>query len=142
MLGAHLLLFASFVVQRDQYNWRVLVLFDGGCPMCRRTVRRLHRLDWLHRLTFADATDAGRRERLAPGLTEAEIMREMWVVEPGGRYGGFEGVRRISRAVPLLWPLYVIGSIPGIRQIGQAIYRRIAANRIRQGKCTDEFCVP
>ena len=120
----------------------MLVLFDGGCPMCRRTVRRLHRLDWLNRLAFADATDAGRRERLAPGLTEAEIMREMWVVEPGGRYGGFEGVRRISRAVPLLWPLYVAGSMPGIRQIGHAIYRRIAANRIRHGKCTDEFCVP
>jgi len=39
-------------------------------------------------------------------------------------------------------PLYVAGSIPGVRQIGHAIYRRIAANRIRQGKCTDEFCVP
>jgi predicted DCC family thiol-disulfide oxidoreductase YuxK len=110
--------------------------------MCRRSVRRLHRLDWLHRLTFADGTDAERRERLAPGLTEVEIMREMWVVEPGGRYGGFEGVRRISRAVPLLWPFWIVASLPGIRQIGDAVYRRIAANRIRRGKCTDEFCVP
>jgi predicted DCC family thiol-disulfide oxidoreductase YuxK len=118
------------------------VLFDGGCPMCRNTVRRLHRLDWLHRLTFADATDAARRERLAPGLTEAEIMREMYVVEPGGRYGGFSGVLRIARVVPLLWPFFLIASVPGIRQIGHAVYRRIAANRIRRGRCTDEFCVP
>lgn len=110
--------------------------------MCRRTVRRLHRLDWLNRLTFADATDAERRERLAPGLTEAQIMREMYVVDPSGRYGGFDALLRISRAVPLLWPFGFIGSLPGIRQIGHAVYRHIAANRIRQGRCTDEFCVP
>jgi predicted DCC family thiol-disulfide oxidoreductase YuxK len=120
----------------------VLVLFDGGCPMCRRTARRLHRVDWLNRLTFADGTDAGRRERFAPGLTEAQIMREMWVVEPGRRSGGFDAVLRISSAVPLLWPFFLVASLPGIRQTGHAVYRRIAANRIRQGKCTDEFCVP
>jgi len=132
-----------FVVQHpEQYNCLVLVLFDGGCPMCRRTVRRLHRLDWLNRLTFADATDPERRERMAPGLTEAEIMREMYVVEPSGRSGGFDAVLRISRAIPLLWPLWIVASLPGVRQIGHAVYRRIAANRIRRGKCTDEFCVP
>jgi predicted DCC family thiol-disulfide oxidoreductase YuxK len=119
----------------------VLVLFDGGCPMCRRTVRRLHRLDWLHRLTFADATDPERRERLAPGLTEAEVMREMWVVEPGRRRGGFDAMLRISGAVPVLWPFFVVASLPGFREIGAAVYRRIAANRIRRGKCTDEFCL-
>jgi predicted DCC family thiol-disulfide oxidoreductase YuxK len=110
--------------------------------MCRTSVRRLHRLDWLHRLTFADATDAARRERLAPGLSEAAIMREMYVIERGGRYGGFEGVLRIARAVPLLWPFFVVASLPGIRQIGRAVYRHMAANRIRQGRCTDEFCIP
>ena len=109
--------------------------------MCRRTVRRLHRLDWLRRLTFADATDPARRERLAPGLTEAEIMREMWVVEPGGRYGGFSALLRISRVVPLLWPFWIVASLPGIRQIGHGVYKRIAANRVRRGKCTDEFCL-
>jgi predicted DCC family thiol-disulfide oxidoreductase YuxK len=110
--------------------------------MCRRTVRRLHRLDWLHRLTFVDATSDERRERFAPGLTEAQIMMEMYVVEPDGRFGGYEGVLRIARVVPLLWPLFLIGSLPGIRRLGHAIYRSIAANRIRQGHCTDEFCAP
>ena len=110
--------------------------------MCRRTARRLHRVDWRHRLTFADGTDPARRERLASGLTEEQIMREMWVIEPAGRYGGFDAVLRISRVVPLLWPFWIVASLPGIRQIGHAVYRRIAANRVRRGKCTDEFCVP
>jgi hypothetical protein len=42
----------------------------------------------------------------------------------------------------VLWPLWFVGSLPGIRQIGHVVYRRIAANRVRQGRCTDEFCVP
>jgi len=119
----------------------MLVLFDGGCPMCRRTVRRLHRLDWLNRLTFADAADAERRARFAPGLTEEDVMREMWVIESKGRYGGFEALLRIVGAVPVMWPFLFVGSLPGIRQIGRAIYRQIAANRKRQGRCTDEFCL-
>jgi predicted DCC family thiol-disulfide oxidoreductase YuxK len=120
----------------------VLVLFDGGCPMCRRSVRRLHRLDWLNRLTFADGTDPERRERLAPGLTDAQIMREMWVVEPDRRSGGYDAILRMSRVVPLLWPVLLVGSLPGIYQLGHAVYRNIAARRQRRGRCTDEFCAP
>ena len=110
--------------------------------MCRRTVRRLHRLDWLHRLTFADGTDTARRERFAPGLTDAQIMREMWVIEPGRRVGGYDALLRMSRVVPLLWPFLLVGSLPGIRQLGRAAYRMIAAKRQRRGVCTDEFCEP
>ena len=119
------------------------VLFDGGCPMCRRTVRTLHRLDWLGRLQFADATDAARRERLAPGLTEADVLVEMYVVDGAGRrFGGYEGFFRLARVIPLMWPFLAVGGLPGIRQLGHAVYRRIAANRVRRGRCTDEFCAP
>jgi len=121
----------------------LIVLFDGGCPVCRRTVRTLHRIDWLHRLQFADATDAQRRQRFAPGLTEAHVFVQMYVVDPTGRqFGGYDAVLRIARVIPLMWPFLVIGSLPGIRQLGHRLYRTIAANRVRNGRCTDEFCVP
>ena len=111
--------------------------------MCRRTVRALHRLDWFGRLQFADATDAARRERLAPGLTEREVLVEMYAIDPAGRrFGGYEGFLRIARVVPLMWPFLLVGGVPGIRQLGHAVYRRIAANRVRRGRCTDEFCAP
>jgi predicted DCC family thiol-disulfide oxidoreductase YuxK len=120
----------------------VIVLFDGGCPMCRRTVRRLHRLDWLSRLDFADGTDATRRERFAPGLTDDQIMREMWVIEPHRRTGGYDALLRIASVVPVFWPFLIVGSVPGIRQLGRAVYRIIAARRTRSGRCTDQFCAP
>lgn len=121
----------------------LVVLFDGGCPICRRTVRTLRRLDWLDRLQFGDATDAGTRERVWPGLTEAEAMQQMNAVDARGRrYGGYEAQVRIAREVPLLWPLWLAGRLPGVRPLGARIYRLIAANRRRRGRCSDDLCSP
>lgn len=121
----------------------IVVLFDGGCPICRSTVRTLRRLDWRRRLQFADATDAGTRAQVWPDLTEAEAMQQMNVVDDAGRrYGGYDAQVRIAREVPLLWPFWLAGRLPGVRQIGSAVYRAVAANRRRYGHCTDDLCSP
>jgi predicted DCC family thiol-disulfide oxidoreductase YuxK len=122
---------------------RLVVLYDGGCPLCRRTVRLLRTLDWLGRLRFEDGTDAATRERFAPGLTEAAVLVEMYVIDPAGvRHGGYAGYLWIARVVPLMWPLALVGPLPGLRQLGGAVYRLVAANRVRRGRCTDEACAP
>jgi len=121
----------------------LIVLFDGGCPICRRTVRTLQRLDWLEQLQFADATDDEIRRRVAPALTLDEAMRQMNVVDGSGRLsGGFDAQLRIARRVPALWLFGVLGALPGVRQIGSAVYRYIAAHRKRQGVCSDDLCSP
>jgi predicted DCC family thiol-disulfide oxidoreductase YuxK len=122
---------------------RLAVLIDGGCPMCRRTARLLHAVDWLGRLTFADGTDTAVRNRWAPGLAEDAVLREMYVVRPSGaRAAGYEGFLQIAAVVPLLWPSGLVGRIPGIRHTGRAVYRWIAARRLRDGRCTDDLCAP
>ena len=121
----------------------LIVLFDGGCPICRRTVRTLQRLDWRGRLLFADATNDDVRRRVAPTLTLETAMRQMHVVDEHRRMdGGYDAQLRIMRRLPLLWPVGTLGALPGIRQIGVAVYRYIAANRRRQGVCSDELCSP
>ena len=121
----------------------LIVLFDGGCPLCRRTVRQLKAIDWRHRLRFVDATNAEARERIAPGLTEAAVLIAMYVVdETGARYAGYEGSLQIARVVPLMWLFWLVGRLPGIRSLGHVIYRTIAANRVRRGRCTDDLCEP
>ena len=57
---------------------RLPVLFDGGCPMCRRTARIMRALDWNDRLQFVSATNAEARAFFAPTLTEREVMIEMY----------------------------------------------------------------
>ena len=81
---------------------RLPVLFDGGCPMCRRTVRIIRALDWNDRLQFVDATNDEARAFFAPALTEAQVMIEMYVIDERQRvHGGFEGYLQIARVVPL-----------------------------------------
>ena len=119
----------------------LVVLIDGGCPLCRRTARVLHALDWLDRLAFADGVDGTARDRWAPGLNEAAVMREMYVVdETGTRHAGYEGYLQLAAVVPLLWPFGVAGRLPGIRLVGRATYRFIAARRARRGRCVDDVC--
>lgn len=120
---------------------RMVVLIDGGCPMCRRLARRLQRLDWLRRLTFVDATDARLRQHYAPGLDEATALTAMHVVaSDGSRRSGFDGFLRIARVVPLLWLPGAVAALPGVRHLGRFVYRLIAANRTR--RCTDAVCAP
>jgi predicted DCC family thiol-disulfide oxidoreductase YuxK len=111
--------------------------------MCRRTVRTIRGLDWNDRLQFVDATNAEARAFFAPQLTEAEVMIEMYVIDERGRlHGGFEGFLQMGRVVPLMWPFGLIGRLPGLRQLGHAVYRKIAAKRVRRGRCTDDVCAP
>ena len=120
---------------------QLVVLIDGACPMCRRTARTLGALDWLHRLSFADGSDARVRERLAPGLDEATALAAMHVVAPdGSRRSGYDGFLRIAAVVPLLWVLGLVGRIPFIAAPGRRVYRYVAANRTRHGRCTDAVC--
>jgi predicted DCC family thiol-disulfide oxidoreductase YuxK len=120
----------------------LVVLIDGECPMCRRLARRLARIDWLHRLSFEDGSNAVVRERFAPGLDEVAALAAMHVVAPdGSRRSGFDGFLRLAQVVPLLWLPAAVGALPGIRQIGRFIYRIVAANRTR-GRCTDTACAP
>jgi predicted DCC family thiol-disulfide oxidoreductase YuxK len=114
---------------------------DGQCPMCRQIARRLRRLDWRQRLTFVDASDAAARQQFAPGLDEATALTAMHVVSPdGARHAGYDAFRQITRVVPLLRPLWILGFLPFAAPLGRLAYRSIAANRRRDGRCTDALC--
>lgn len=118
----------------------LIVLIDGSCPMCRRLARRLSLIDWLHRLSFEDGSNAIVRQRFAPGLDEITALMAMHVVGPdGSRRAGFDGFLRIARVVPLLWLPGLIGALPGIRHLGRYFYKVVAANRTRV-RCTDTVC--
>jgi predicted DCC family thiol-disulfide oxidoreductase YuxK len=120
----------------------LIVLIDGECPMCRRLAGMLARIDWFHRLSLEDGSNAAVRERVAPGLDESMALAAMHVVSPdGSRRSGFDGFLRIAAVVPLLWLPGAVGALPGIRSLGRLVYRRIAANRTRE-RCNDAICAP
>src|SRR5438874_1348441 len=77
---------------------KTVVLYDGSCEFCRRSIDLLRRLDWLGRLDYRDARDPAQRPAGEPALDPARLLEEMHVVPPDGRpaYHGFAALRHLA----------------------------------------------
>lgn len=118
-----------------------LVLYDGQCPLCQRSVRILQRLDWLGRLRFADARDPANVPATDPPLEHRRLMEEMHVVTNDGRvYHGFAAFRFMAWRLPVLWLTAPFLYIPGVPFIGQRVYMWVARNRFHLVPCHDGQC--
>lgn len=104
----------------------VTVVYDGRCGICRRFQRvvdradRANRIDWqnMHDTDYADLP-----------VDQEDCVQAMQVIDDGTVYPGYDGVRRICRIIPILRPLYIVFSLPGIHYIGHRVYRYVAAHR-------------
>lgn len=107
------------------------ILFDGGCGMCRRTVRWIPWFDWFHLTRKRDiAHDWEAIIRDFPKLDFEACMRDMHVVREDGRIErGYDGYRMLAWILPPLWPILPFLYLPPVRSLGWKIYRRVADNR-------------
>jgi len=121
-----------------------VVLYDGHCRICRGQIERLSRWDRRGRLSYLSLHDPLVAQRY-PDLTHARLMREMVVVDRGGRYhGGAEALRYLSRRLPLLRWLAPLLYLPGTLPLWRFLYRQVASRRYRLGTidsaCADGSC--
>jgi predicted DCC family thiol-disulfide oxidoreductase YuxK len=117
---------------------RILVLYDGECGLCQRSVFGLRILDWLDRLRYADFRHPTVRKKEAPELTEETLDKAMHIKLPNGKFlTGFYAFRRIAWNLPACWIIAPFLYIPGVPFIGRCVYARVAASR---KKCTHESC--
>jgi predicted DCC family thiol-disulfide oxidoreductase YuxK len=121
---------------------RALVLFDGDCPMCRKTSALIKRFDWRQRLEFHNCRDATGIPPHTAHLDPARMIAEMHVLTPDrtAALSGFRAVRYVAGRVPLLWPLYPLLFLPGMSRLGQRIYLWVARNRFHLVPCHDGVC--
>jgi predicted DCC family thiol-disulfide oxidoreductase YuxK len=115
-------------------NGRMQVLYDGVCPVCRRTIRALRCLDLFGRLEFQNfrAIDLAKYNRIhALNLAPHALEKDMFVISRGRAYGGFYGYRVMALALPLLWPVVPLLFLPGISFVGTRIYTYVADHRLR-----------
>ena len=52
----------------------------------------------------------------------------------GQMLGGFKGVRRLLRELPLGFPLWLLLHVPGVDWLGDQVYKVLARNRYRINK--------
>jgi predicted DCC family thiol-disulfide oxidoreductase YuxK len=121
---------------------KAIVLFDGDCPLCRKTTSILKRLDWLRLLRFHNCRDTAGIPTNTAHLEPAHMIAEMHVLTPDRKnaLSGFRAVRWIAGRVPLMWPLYPLLFIPGMPKLGQRIYLWIARNRFQLVPCREGVC--
>jgi predicted DCC family thiol-disulfide oxidoreductase YuxK len=118
------------------------VLYDGACPLCRKSVDLLRRLDWLHRLSYVDARDRDHLPPSDPPLNSDRLLQEMHLLPPrGGQvYHGFKAFRWMAWRLPPLWPLLPFLYLPGMASLGQRVYLWVARNRFRLVPCHGGVC--
>jgi predicted DCC family thiol-disulfide oxidoreductase YuxK len=118
------------------------VLYDGQCPLCRKSVAILKWLDWRNRLCCLDARNPENVPLLDPPLIPERLLEEMHLVTPDGQrvYHGFKAFRWMAWRLPLLWGLAPSLYLPGVPALGQWVYLWIARNRFQLVPCRDGVC--
>jgi len=75
----------------------VLVWFDGGCPLCRREIASMRRLDRQQAITFLDVA----RDGTACPIDRAALLARFHALEDGRMLSGAAGFAAMWRAIPL-----------------------------------------
>lgn len=126
------------MARRDQ---QLDVFFDGACPVCRREVATLRRVDRRKRLQFIDIAAAGFDALAETGHDQATLMARMHVRGGDGSWAsGVEALRQIYVSVGLGW-LVPLTRLPVITRLLDFANASFAHNRHRfKGHCDDESC--
>lgn len=122
-----------------KWNGSIVVLYDGICTLCRRSIFVVLLLDVLSRIQPVDFRDAKRKKTFAKEITETDLDRAMHIKMPDGTtFKGFDAFRKLTWHLPALRLLTPFLYIPGVAPVGRIAYRAIAA---RRNRCAEGACV-
>lgn len=117
--------------------FQVEVFFDGECPLCRREIDVLKRLDEHDDIRFTDIAAPG-FDAAALGTTHAALMSRIQGRLPDGTWiEGVEVFRRLYDTVGF-GTLVRLTRLPGVSAVLDAAYAVFARNRLKlTGRCDD-----
>lgn len=97
----------------------VTVWFDGACPLCRREIALMRRLDRRGRIDFVDVA----AEDTTCPLDREELLARFHASENGRMVDGAEAFAAMWRAIPLLRPLGWVARFPPALWALERMYR-------------------
>ncbi len=106
---------------------QVTVWYDGGCPLCRREIALMRRLDRRGRIAFVDV-DAGEAD--CP-LDRAELLARFHAREGDQVLSGAAAFAAMWRAIPWLRPLGLLARMAPIAWLLERGYRVFLSIRPR-----------
>lgn len=119
-----------------------IVLFDGNCIFCQKSVALLRKLDWLGKVDIRDCNDPANWPATDQPLKMDRLLEEMHLVVPGGHatYAGYDAIRWLSWRLPATWLMAPFLYIPGVPWLGKKLYLWVARNRYKIIPCADGVC--
>ncbi len=107
-----------------------VILFDGECNLCDRTVRFIVRRDPAGRCRFASLQSEAARRLLDPLGRDSQAFDSVVLLVDGGVYTKSEAALRIVNF--LTWPWRLLGILRIIpHPLRDAVYDFVACNRHR-----------
>jgi predicted DCC family thiol-disulfide oxidoreductase YuxK len=97
---------------------KLLVWYDGGCPLCRREIAFMRRLDRYNAITFQDVATA---QEACP-IDRAALLARFHAREEGRLLSGAAAFAAMWRAIPLLRPLGLAARNPTILRALERLY--------------------
>lgn len=108
-----------------------VVLYDGHCRFCTKTVRQLLFWDCQGKLAYLSLHDPEVKRRW-PDISHDRLMQEMCLIDQqGNRYWGPEAIRYLTRLLRRLWWAAPFAYFPGSMLLWRPLYRFVARNRYR-----------
>ncbi|APE29087.1 thiol-disulfide oxidoreductase DCC family protein [Aurantiacibacter gangjinensis] len=104
----------------------VTVFYDGACPLCRREIALMQRLDRRGAIRFTDVSEGAPES--CPVAAE-DLLRRFHVLEDGRMLTGAAGFAAMWRAIPLLKPFGHLARIPLVERVLERLY--VAFLRVR-----------
>lgn len=97
------------------------VWFDGGCPLCRREIALMRRLDRGGRIRFVDISPP-EAAGICP-INREELLARFHAQEGEGPIvSGAEAFAVMWRAIPLLRPFGTVARWPPVRALLDGVY--------------------
>lgn len=106
---------------------RLTVWHDGACPLCRREIALMRRLDRAGAIDFVDARDG---DASCP-IDGAELLARFHAREDGVMLSGAAAFAAMWRAIPLLRPLGLAARSPWVLALLERAYRHFLRVRPR-----------
>ena len=97
----------------------VLAWYDGDCPLCRREIALMRRLDRLGAIEFVDVTNGD----VTCPLDRADLLARFHALENGQMLSGAAAFAAMWRAIPRLRPFGLAARNPWVLFTLERLYR-------------------
>ena len=106
----------------------LVVWYDGSCPLCRREIALMRRLDRRRRIDFVDLGDG---QPAGCPIDRASLLRRFHAREDGVLLSGAAAFAAMWRQIPVLRPLGLLARRPTALAVLERLYIRFLTVRPR-----------